>query len=97
MFDFDPKHLPGRFVETPVVDGTVRAFALPPLPLVPMTANRLIQQTALSTPTVKASLADLDRLGIVQESTGLTRDQVFSYRRNLAVPSEGTDRLPATA
>lgn len=62
-----------------------------------MIADRLVQQTALSTPTIKVSLADMDRFDIVEEITGRTRDPVFSYRRKLALLSEGTDLLPVTA
>jgi hypothetical protein len=40
-------------------------------------------------------IADLERLGIVDEVTGRKRGRVFSYRRYLAILSEGTDPLPA--
>ncbi|SFJ52884.1 Fic family protein [Bosea sp. OK403] len=59
-----------------------------------LTANQLVQQTGLSAPTVNAALADLERLGIVEEVTGRKRGRVFSYRRYLAILSEGTDPLP---
>ncbi|NEW92802.1 Fic family protein [Rhodopseudomonas sp. BR0M22] len=61
-----------------------------------LTANRLVQKTGLSAPTVNASLADLERAGIVEEITGRKRGRVFSYRRYLAILSEGTDPLPTT-
>lgn len=61
-----------------------------------LTANRLVEQTRLSAPTVNAALADLERLGIVKEITGRKRGRVFSYRRYLAILSEGTDPLPIT-
>ena len=60
------------------------------------TANQIVQMTGLSAPTVNAALADLERLGIVDEVTGRKRGRVFSYRRYLAILSEGTDPLPAT-
>jgi Fic family protein len=60
-----------------------------------LTANQLVQQTGLSAPTVNAALADLERFGIVEEVTGRKRGRVFSYRRYLAILSEGTDPLPA--
>ncbi|OCJ23524.1 cell filamentation protein Fic [Agrobacterium sp. B131/95] len=60
------------------------------------TANQIVQMTGLSAPTVNAVLADLERLGIVEEVTGRKRGRVFSYRRYLAILSEGTDPLPVT-
>lgn len=62
-----------------------------------LTANQLVQQTGLSAPTVNAALADLERFGIVEEITKRKRGRVFSYRRYLAILSEGTDPLPTTA
>ncbi|MBW8299109.1 MAG: Fic family protein [Hydrogenophaga sp.] len=60
------------------------------------TANQIVQATGLSAPTVNAALADLENLGIVEEVTGRKRGRVFSYRKYLAILSEGTDPLPAT-
>ena len=62
-----------------------------------LTANLLVDRTGLSAPTVNAALADLERLGIVEEVTGRRRGRVFGYRRYLAILSEGTDPLPAAA
>lgn len=62
-----------------------------------LTANLLVERTGLSAPTVNAALADLERLGIVDEVTGRRRGRVFGYRRYLAILSEGTDPLPAAA
>ena len=59
-----------------------------------MTANQLVQETGLSAPTVNAALGDLVRSGIVEEITGRKRGRVFSYRKYLAILSEGTDPLP---
>jgi Fic family protein len=59
------------------------------------TANLLVERTGLSAPTVNAALADLERLGVVEEVTGRRRGRVFGYRRYLAILSEGTDPLPA--
>lgn len=58
-----------------------------------VTSNQLVQRTGLSSPTVNAALADLERLGIVEEMTGRRRGRVFGYRRYLAILSEGTDPL----
>jgi Fic family protein len=59
------------------------------------TANLLVSRTGLSAPTINAALADLERLGIVQEVTGRRRGRVFAYRRYLAILNEGTDPLPS--
>jgi Fic family protein len=58
------------------------------------TANALVEKTGLSAPTVNAALADLQRLGIVEEVTGRRRGRVFSYRAYLNILSEGTAPLP---
>ena len=62
-----------------------------------LTANQLVKETGLSAPTVNAALADLERLGIVEEVTGRKRGRVFSYQKYLAILSEGTDPLPTAA
>ena len=59
-----------------------------------LTSNQLVQQSGLSPPTVNAAIADLVRLGIVEEITGRKRGRVFSYWRYLTILSEGTDPLP---
>lgn len=58
-----------------------------------LTANQLVERTGLSAPTVNAVLADLERLGVVDEITGRKRGRVFGYRRYLAILSEGTEPL----
>ena len=60
-----------------------------------LTANHLVELTGLSAPTVNAALADLERLGVVEEITGKRRGRVFTYRRYLAILSEGTEPLPS--
>jgi Fic family protein len=62
-----------------------------------LSANLLVRRTGLSAPTINAALADLERLGIVEEVTGRRRGRVFGYRRYIAILSEGTDPLPAVA
>jgi len=62
-----------------------------------LTANQIVHRTGLSAPTVNAALADLERLGVLEEVTGRKRGRVFSYRRYLAILSEGTAPLPATS
>lgn len=62
-----------------------------------LTANQIVHRTGLSAPTVNAALADLERLGVLDEVTGRKRGRVFSYRRYLAILGEGTAPLPATS
>lgn len=57
------------------------------------TAGMLVQRTGLTTPTVNAALADLERLGIVEEMTGRRRGRVFGYKGYLAILNEGTDPI----
>ncbi|MCT8269117.1 Fic family protein [Afifella sp. JA880] len=60
-----------------------------------LSSNLLVEKTGLSSPTVNAALAELEKMGIVAEITGRKRGRVFSYQRYLAILSEGTDPLPA--
>ncbi len=59
------------------------------------TANRLVEQTGLTAPTVNAAPAGLVRLGMVEEVTGRRRGRVFGYRGYLDILGEGTEPLPA--
>ena len=61
-----------------------------------VSSNQLVERVSLSSPTVNTALADLERLGIVEEVTGRRRGRVFGYRRYLAILSEGTDPLPTS-
>jgi Fic family protein len=61
-----------------------------------VTTNLLVSRTGLTAPTINAALADLERLGIVEEVTGRRRGRVFGYRRYLAILNEGTDTLPSS-
>lgn len=49
----------------------------------------------LTAPTINAALADLQRLGVVDEVTGRRRGRVFGYRAYLDILNEGTPPLPA--
>jgi Fic family protein len=59
------------------------------------TSGTLVEQTGLTAPTINAALADLQRLGIVEEVTGRRRGRVFGYRAYLDILNEGTAPLPA--
>lgn len=58
-----------------------------------VTSTQLVEWTGLTAPTVNAALADLVRLGILEEVTGRRRGRVFGYRRYLGILSEGTEPL----
>jgi Fic family protein len=58
------------------------------------TSNALVERTGLTAPTINAALADLERLGIVNEMTGRRRGRVFGYRAYLDIVNEGTAPLP---
>lgn len=55
------------------------------------TAGQLTRHSGLTAPTVNAALADLARMGIVDEVTGRRRGRVFSYRDYVAILNEGTE------
>lgn len=61
------------------------------------TANQILQITGLSAPTVNAARTDLERLDIVDKVTDRKRGRVLSYRQYIAIPSEGSDRLPLSS
>lgn len=47
----------------------------------------------LTVPTVTASMANLERLGVVRELTGYRRNRVFAYEPYIRILSEGTEPL----
>jgi Fic family protein len=59
------------------------------------TSKALVGRTGLTAPTINAALADLQRLGIVDEVTGRQRGRVYGYRAYLDILNEGTAPLPA--
>ena len=59
-----------------------------------LTTNLLVERTSLSAATVNAALANLERLGIVEEVTGKRRSRVYGYTGFLAILGEGTEPLP---
>lgn len=58
------------------------------------TAKALVERTGLTSPTINAALADLQRLGVVEEVTGRRRGRVFGYRAYIDILNEGTAPLP---
>nr|WP_208719183.1 Fic family protein [Corallococcus sicarius] len=62
-----------------------------------VTSNQLVERTGLTAPTVNAALADLKRLGIVEEVTGRKRGRVFAYHGYLAILNEGTTPLQGSS
>ena len=59
-------------------------------------AGQLAERTGLSPPTVNTALRELERLGIVEETTGRRRGRVFAYRAYLDILNEGTTAPPGT-
>ena len=57
------------------------------------TANRLVQQTGLTAPTVNLALIDLQALGIIAEITGRRRGRIFGYSAYLSILNEGTNPI----
>jgi Fic family protein len=49
------------------------------------TVATLRADTGLTAPTIGQALRELERLGVVQETTGRARDRIFAYRRYLEV------------
>lgn len=45
------------------------------------TIAALTQSTKLTTPTVTQALRELEKLGIVRETTGRARGRIFAYAR----------------
>ncbi|MGO9358224.1 MAG: Fic family protein [Xanthobacteraceae bacterium] len=60
------------------------------------TPTALVERTGLTAPTVNAALADLQRIGVVDEVTGRRRGRVFGYRAYLDILNEGTTPLPVS-
>ena len=52
-----------------------------------------MKRTELTAPTINAALADLRRLGVVDEVTGRRRGRVFGYRAYLDILNEGTSPI----
>ena len=52
------------------------------------------RQLGLSQPTITRAIAHMQKLGIVHETTGRQRGNVFVYGAFLSLLSEGTDPLP---
>ena len=57
------------------------------------TAALLVKGTELTAPTINAALADLQRLGVVDEVTGRRRGRVFGYRAYLDILNEGASPI----
>ncbi|WP_374232093.1 MULTISPECIES: Fic family protein [unclassified Thiocapsa] len=72
--------------------NALRVFdALRPRPLA--TINDLTARTAVPYPTAARAIEALERLGIVREITGRSRDRVFAYDAYLTILNEGAEPL----
>ena len=56
-----------------------------------VTATRLVTALGLSKPTANAALAQLVKLGVVEEITGQSRSRIYSYQAHLRILGEGTE------
>lgn len=70
----------GEFLKPRMIDQS----RMVPTSLVQSVTARETLPLKMPTPTVNAALADLERLGIVEEVTGRKRGRVFRYRRYLS-------------
>ncbi|MCK5125357.1 MAG: Fic family protein [candidate division Zixibacteria bacterium] len=53
----------------------------------------IAKKTELSPPTISSALKELQKLGIVEEVTGMRRNRLYRYKDYLAILSEGTQPL----
>jgi Fic family protein len=58
-----------------------------------ITVADVARRLGLSAPTIRKSIAHLQKLGIVHEVTGLRRDRVFAYRDYMTILNRGTEPL----
>jgi Fic family protein len=58
-------------------------------------AAAIAKMSGVSQPSVNTSLASLEKLGIVRETTGGKRNRIFTYAKYLAMLSEGTEPIRA--
>ncbi len=58
------------------------------------TYGLLVERTGLTAPTINTALADLGRIGIVEEITGRRRRRAFGYRAYLHILNEVTAPIP---
>jgi Fic family protein len=58
------------------------------------TIATLTKATGLTTPTVTLALRELERLGIVRETTGRARGRIYSYERYLEALNAETKTSP---
>lgn len=60
----------------------------------PIATRTTLQETGLSFPAISDAIERLEKAGIVKETTGRQRDQIFVYTAFLDILKEGTDPLP---
>lgn len=52
-----------------------------------------VEQLPISEPTVATAINHLERIGILRELTGRSRNKIFAYDEYLKILSEGTEPL----
>jgi Fic family protein len=60
------------------------------------TIKRLAKEIEISVPSVTSGLKQLEKLGIVEEQTGYSRNRLFAYQTYINLLSEGTKPLERT-
>ena len=58
-----------------------------------VSVSEVKERTGLSTPGVMSGLEILERIGIVQETTGRARNRIYAYQQYIDILSEGTEPL----
>jgi len=53
--------------------------------------NMFVQETHMSTPTIRVAFNDLTNMGIVEEISGKKRDKFYGYKKYLALLEQGTE------
>ena len=58
-----------------------------------VSVSEVKERTGLSTPGAMSGLEVLERMGIVQETTGRARNRIYAYQQYIDILSEGTEPL----
>jgi len=91
LFDLDAKRI--EKLGRPAASALRVHQALQQRPLIAVAD--MARSLGLSPPTIRKSIAHLEKLGIVHEVTGQRRDRVFAYRDYMTILNRGTEPLGA--
>ena len=56
-----------------------------------VTTKWLQKKTQLASATINTLLAELEKMGIIKETTGKARNRVYSYTEYIQILDEGTE------